>query len=81
MALAKCCKSWNVLLGHLGSEVPGLVGVVPADVLAQDRLQEEAPDLVDLALGRVVQAGHEDVAHHEVDEADTAGPGACKDTI
>ena len=57
------------------------MGVVPADVLAEDRLQEEAPDLVDLALGRVVQAGHEDVAHHEVDEPDTAGPGACKDTI
>ena len=57
------------------------MGVVPPDVLAQDRLEEEAPDLVDLALGRVVQARHEDVAHHEVDEPDTAGASTCKDTF
>ena len=54
------------------------MGVVPADVLAEDRLQEEAPDLVDLALGRVVQAGHEDVAHHEVDQPDAACTSAWK---
>jgi hypothetical protein len=30
---------------------------------------------VHLTLGRVVEAGDEDVAHHEVDEPDAAGTG------
>jgi len=52
--------------------------VVPSDVLPQDRLQEQAPDLVHLTLSRVVQAGHEDVAHHEVDQSYAACASAWK---
>ena len=66
------------LLSHFGCEVSCLVCVVPANVLSQDRLQEQAPNLVNLTLSRVVEAGHKNVAHHEVDQPDAACTSAWK---
>lgn len=47
-------------LGHPGSEITGLVGIVPSHLLPQNRLQEEVPDQVHLVLRGIVQACDKD---------------------
>ena len=64
---------YQFLLCDFCGKVVGVVRVVPADVLSEHGPEEEAADLEHLALGRVVQAGHEDVAHHQVHQADQRG--------
>ena len=46
------------------------MGVVPANVLPEDGLQEEPPDFEDLCFGGVIETGDKDVTHDKVDGAD-----------
>jgi hypothetical protein len=57
------------------------MSVVPSDILTEDRLKEKSSNPIHLTLRGVVQAGHEDVAHHEVDEPDATCSSSWKEKL
>ena len=57
------------VLCHLCGKIGGGAGVVPGEVLSQDRLEEFQSNAKDLSFGCIVQAGHKGVASNPENES------------
>lgn len=62
-----------VSLDHGGNEIPGLMGVVPAQVLPQHCPVEQVSNFESLALRGVVEASAEEVAEDPHNDTNTQG--------